>query len=308
MWLIFALTFGAVLCLGLALANMGQSTEQKRLAQLAAGETTPSVDDEEGVLTSQDQSWLARLLAPFAGDLSKRRQGITDPLRRSLIHAGFRQESALANYMGGRVALALALPLVILLVPGSWGLSQLQLVGVLCLAACMGVLGPRIWLDRQVEARQKAIILALPDALDLMVVCVEAGLGVAASLARVGRDFGRSHPILASEFDLAVFETRAGKSTTDALRSLAERTGVGEMNSLVSMLIQTERFGTGLADTLRVHADAMRTRRIQAAEEQANKAPLRMVFPTAFIFVAMIIIVVGPGFLQLAQYFAGAGR
>ncbi|MEM7411131.1 MAG: type II secretion system F family protein [Myxococcota bacterium] len=308
MWLILALVFGSVLFLGLAVSSLGQTAEQKRLAQLAAPESATDIEDEEGVLTSQDKSLLARLLAPFAGDLTRRRAGVTDPLRRSLVHAGFRQDSALANYMGGRVALALALPLLILLIPGAWGLSQFQLVGVLCLAACIGVLAPRIWLDRQVEARQKAIILALPDALDLMVVCVEAGLGVSASLARVARDFRPSYPILASEFDLAVFETRAGKSTTDALRGLAERTGVGEMNSLVSMLIQTERFGTGLADTLRVHADAMRTRRIQSAEEQANKAPLKMVFPTAFIFVAMIIIVVGPGFLQLAQYFAGAGR
>ena len=99
------------------------------------------------------------------------------------------------------------------------------------------------------------------------------------------------------------FETRAGKSTTEALRALADRTGVSDVSSLVAMLIQTERFGTSLADTLRVHADGMRLRRLQRAEEQANKAPLKMLFPTVFIFAAMLIIVVGPGALQLAQYF-----
>ena len=131
-----------------------------------------------------------------------------------------------------------------------------------------------------------------------MVVCVEAGLGINASLKRVAEDFRTTHPILSSEFELANFETRAGKSTTDALRALAVRTGVAEVSSLVAMLIQTERFGTGLADTLRIHADGMRLRRLQRAEEQANKAPLKMLFPTVFIFVAMIIIIVGPGFLR----------
>ena len=143
-----------------------------------------------------------------------------------------------------------------------------------------------------------------------MVVCVEAGLGINASLKRVAEDFRLTHPILSSEFELANFETRAGKSTTEALRALADRTGVQDVGSLVAMLIQTERFGTGLADTLRVHADGMRLRRLQNAEEQANKAPLKMLFPTVLIFVAMLIIVVGPGFLQMSLYFkqaAGGG-
>jgi tight adherence protein C len=139
-----------------------------------------------------------------------------------------------------------------------------------------------------------------------MVVCVEAGLGINASLKRVAEDFRTTHPILSAEFELANFETRAGKSTTDALRALGDRTGVQEVSSLVAMLIQTERFGTGLADTLRVHADGMRLRRLQSAEEQANKAPLKMLFPTVLIFVAMLIIIVGPGFLQIAEYFRKA--
>jgi tight adherence protein C len=227
-------------------------------------------------------------------------------VRRRLTFAGFRRETSVMTYMGSRVVFAALLPMIVLLTPATWNLEQIQLVFALCAAAGIGLIAPSYWLDQKVAARQKSLRLALPDALDLMVVCVEAGLGINASLKRVAEDFRATHPILASEFELANFETRAGKSTTEALRALAERTGVSEVNSLVAMLIQTERFGTGLADTLRVHADGMRVRRLQHAEEQANKAPLKMLVPTVFIFIAMLMIIVGPGFLQMSQYFGSA--
>jgi tight adherence protein C len=204
------------------------------------------------------------------------------------------------------VLFALLLPMLVLLTPAAWQLEQLQIAAALVLATGIGLIAPSYWLDQQIKQRQKNLRLALPDALDLMVVCVEAGLGINASLKRVAEDFRTTHPILSSEFELANFETRAGKSTTDALRGLADRTGVTDVSSLVAMLIQTERFGTGLADTLRVHADGMRLRRLQNAEEQANKAPLKMLLPTVFIFVAMLVIVVGPGALQMSNYFKQA--
>ena len=142
-----------------------------------------------------------------------------------------------------------------------------------------------------------------PDALDLMVVCVEAGLGINMSLKRISREFARSQPILAAEFELVTLEIMAGKRTTDALRSLADRTGVDEVGSLVAMLVQTERFGTSLADTLRVHADGMRAQRMLRAEEQAGKAPLKMLFPTLIIFIATMIVTIGPGLLQMFAFF-----
>jgi tight adherence protein C len=256
------------------------------------------------VLARHEPSWFDRLMRPFAGDTEKAREATVAPIRRRLIHAGYRQDSAIITYMGSRVVFALVLPVVALLTPITWSLGQLQIAIALCAASGLGLVAPSYWLDRKVRARQKALQLSLPDALDLMVVCVEAGLGINASLKRVAEDFRTTHPILASEFELANFETRAGKSTTDALRGLADRTGVSDVSSLVAMLIQTERFGTGLADTLRVHADGMRLRRLQRAEEEANKVPLKMLFPTVFIFVAMLIIIVGPGFLAFAQYFA----
>jgi tight adherence protein C len=303
MELALVLIFASVVTLGLAAGNLGRRPEQRRLARLASDPKEPAKAESQGVLARQEPRWYDVLLQPFARDTEKVRAESLAPVRRRLTYAGFRRETSVMTYMGSRVACAVLLPFLVLVTPASWNLEQLQLVAALCAAAGIGLVAPSRWLDQKVKARQKAIQLALPDALDLMVVCVEAGLGINASLKRVADDFGVTHPILASEFELANFETRAGKSTTEALRALASRTGVADVGSLVAMMIQTERFGTGVADTLRVHADGMRLRRLQRAEEQANKAPLKMLFPTVLIFVAMIIIVVGPGFLQMTQYF-----
>jgi tight adherence protein C len=135
----------------------------------------------------------------------------------------------------------------------------------------------------------------LPDALDLMVVCVEAGFGINQSLAQVADEFDSKCPTIAKEFGLVVQETRAGKSTTEALRALANRTGVSDISSLVALLVQTERFGTSLANALRVHADAMRIVRMQRAEERAQKATLKLILPSTMIFGAVLIIFVAPG-------------
>jgi tight adherence protein C len=306
MEIVLLLIFASIVALGVAGMSLGRRPEQERLAKLASGEQAAVSAD--GVLTRNDPGIFEKLMGVFAGDVeSKEREESLGPIRRRLIHAGYRRETAVMTYMGSRIAFAMAIPLAVLVLPVSWSLSQLQLVTALCACAGLGLVAPSYWLDRKVRKRQRAIELALPDSLDLMVVCVEAGLGINASLKRIADDFRTSHPLLASEFELANFETRAGKSTTEALRGLADRTGVSDVSSLVAMLIQTERFGTGLADTLRVHADGMRVRRLQRAEEQANLAPLKMLFPTVFIFIAMIIIIMGPGALQMAQYFSNRG-
>jgi len=310
MTLVLGLIFLSVLMLGFGFASLGQRPEQRRLAKLASDGRLPTAAtaESQGVLARQELRWFDRLMQPFAGRQTKAGAGgdALGIVRRRLTYAGFRRETSVITYMGSRVVFALLLPILVLLTPAAWEFEQIQLVAALCAAAGLGLIAPSYWLDQKVAARQKSLRLALPDALDLMVVCVEAGLGINASLKRVAEDFRTTHPILSAEFELANFETRAGKSTTDALRALGDRTGVQEVSSLVAMLIQTERFGTGLADTLRVHADGMRLRRLQSAEEQANKAPLKMLFPTVLIFVAMLIIVVGPGFLQMSEYFRKA--
>jgi tight adherence protein C len=178
------------------------------------------------------------------------------------------------------------------LLPSVWALSAALQIGLLIGLAAFFYVLPSIVLGNRIKARQHAITRTLPDALDLMVVCVEAGFGINQSLAQVAEEFRTKCRIVSEEFSLVVQETRAGKSTTVALRSLADRTGVSDISSL---LVQTERFGTSLANALRVHADAMRVIRMQNAEERAQKATLKLILPSTMIFTALLLIFLAPG-------------
>lgn len=299
MEMVLALVFGAAATLVFGAANLKrQSGVKRRLARLADGSAAPIPTSEgEG---AGDLNWLVKLLTPFAPRSDTASMG---RVRRRLVEAGYRTDSAIVIYMGSRLALALLLPFLVLISSPAWNLSELKLVVLLCCSAGVGLVAPSHWLDRARKKRQMEIILGLPDALDMMVVCVEAGLGINASLARVAREFQRSNPVLSTEFELVTLEIRAGKSGTDALRALSERTGVSEVASLVAMLVQTERFGTSVADTLRVHADSLRVQRLLRAEEQAGKAPLKMMFPTLIIFIATLIVTIGPGLIKMFSFF-----
>jgi len=302
MELILVLVFGAAATFVLAATSFAPNrTVKRRLARLADGSAAPipSMDRSEGA--SDQPNWLLKLLAPFAARSTTVESA--SRARKRLMEAGYRRDSAVGLYMGSRLVLALLLPFLLLLSSPAWDLSELKLIVLLCGSAGAGLVAPSYWLDRARFKRQMSIILGLPDALDLMVVCVEAGLGINASLARVAREFHRSNPILSAEFELVTLEIRAGKSGTDALRALAERTGVSEVASLVAMLVQTERFGTSVADTLRVHADSLRVQRLLRAEEQAGKAPLKMMFPTLIIFIATLIVTIGPGLMKMFEFF-----
>jgi tight adherence protein C len=306
MSLIILLVFACAGVLTFALASLGGDARpvKRRLIRLADG----SVSEMEGGPAESSQkpqgpSRLERLVAPLA-NLVGDAEGLSNAsVRRRLIEAGFRRPSAVGLYTGTRISLALILPMLMAAVSPMLELEEFQFMSLLGVAVVIGLVGPSHWIDRKRAARQESIICALPDALDLMVVCVEAGLGINASLARISREFARNKPILSSEFQLVTLETRAGKSTTDALRSLALRSGVAQVASLVAMLVQTERFGTNLADTLRVHADSLRVQRMQRAEEQAGKAPLKMMFPTLIIFMATLLVTLGPGMLQMMTFF-----
>jgi tight adherence protein C len=303
MEILLVLIFAATTTLGFGAASFkNHGGVKRRLARLADGSAAPlPVSDTAG---RGDLKWLVKLLTPFASRTDSASAG---RVQRRLIEAGFRRDSAIVIYMGSRLVLALLLPVLMLLASPAWNLSELKLVVLLCCSTGVGLVAPSYWLDRARKARQMEIILGLPDALDLMVVCVEAGLGINASLARVAREFQRSNPVLSTEFELVTLEIRAGKSGTDALRALSDRTGVSEVGSLVAMLVQTERFGTSVADTLRVHADSLRVQRLLRAEEQAGKAPLKMMFPTLIIFIATLIVTIGPGLIKMFSFFKEQG-
>jgi tight adherence protein C len=220
--------------------------------------------------------------------------------RRWLIQAGFRDAADVNYYFGARVLLALAGFAAVVIFSGFNNL--LLLVGV----PALGFFLPRFILKHLIKERQNRIRIGLPDALDLTVICVEAGLALDQALMRVGQDLHHAHPDLSDEFHLVNLEMRAGKPRAEALRNLVERTGVDDIRSLVGTLIQTDRFGTSVAQALRVHSDSLRTERRQRAEEQAAKTTIKMVPPLViFVLPSIIFVTIGPAVIELIRQLGG---
>jgi tight adherence protein C len=217
-------------------------------------------------------------------------------LRSRLVSAGYRNQEALVVFFGIRLAVAL----VFFLAATSPLFRSGLLVG---LGACaLGYLLPSMVLARMAKKRQHKLRLALPDALDLLVVSVEAGLGLDQAIQRVADELGFAHPDLAEELRLVNLEMRAGTGRVEALKNLATRTGVDDIESLTAMLIQTDKFGTSVAQSLRVHSDTVRTKRRQRAEEAAAKTGVKMVFPLVFcIFPAIFVVTIGPVAIKFVQ-------
>lgn len=291
-----ALVVAATVSLVMGVGSFAVAPTRRRLDRLAnrTGAAGPAVR-RESLLAPREAGPLTRLLARIGSLAGGREAEASQPLQRRLVYAGFRRPTAPAVYMGLRLVLALGLPLAVLAFPVAWTLDQTTLLALLFATTAAGYVGPSLVLDRLVHRRQRRLELSLPDALDLMVVCVEAGFAVNASLARVAEEFGPSNPVFAHEIALAVHEAQAGKSTTEALRRLSDRTGVADLSALTALLIQTERFGTSVADALRVHADAMRVKRMLRAEERAQRAPLKLIFPSVLIFLGVLLIFLIPG-------------
>jgi tight adherence protein C len=220
--------------------------------------------------------------------------------RAWLIQAGLREPRHVTFYFGARLLLAFVGLMGVVAFSGFDNLSML-----VCVTA-FGFFLPRFFLKRMIKDRQKRITIALPDALDLTVICVEAGLALDQALMRVGKDLHHAHPDLSDEFHLVNLEMRAGKPRAEALRNLVDRTGVDDIRSLVGTLIQTDRFGTSVAQALRVHSDSLRTARRQRAEEQAAKTTIKMVPPLVlFILVPFLAVTVGPALIQAYRSLAG---
>jgi tight adherence protein C len=226
-------------------------------------------------------------------------------MRLRLIHAGFRGPNALQSFYALKTLFALVPPLVVLLIsPLFPGWSVLQVLLFAFLASGVGLLAPNFVLDKLVAARMKKLRHGFPDALDLMVVCVEAGLGMSQAIQRVADELIVSHPELGEELALVNAEMRAGVDRMVALRNLTERTGLEEIRGLVSLLIQTLRFGTSIGSSLRVYSDEFRDQRMQKAEEVAATMGTRMMFPLVlFLFPGFFVIAVGPAVIQLVQVF-----
>jgi tight adherence protein C len=222
--------------------------------------------------------------------------------RLLLTQAGYRSATAGRVYGWVRIAAPLLFPAALFACGKAIGMPDKMLFLLAVAGAGAGLSLPGVFLRAKVRKRQEAIIDALPDALDLLTVCVEAGLGVNSAFLRIAEEFRLSSPTLSEEFDVVNREMVAGKPRMDALRALANRTGVEDVKSLVAMLVQTERLGTSLAQSLRVHSDSLRVRRRQRAEEAAAKTTIKLVFPLVFLlFPALFIVILGPGMLQILR-------
>ena len=223
-------------------------------------------------------------------------------LKKQMAQAGIYSDRALSIFLGMKVGLPLALPILIMPLLWGRGYNKILLVGIAYVLFVGGYFLPSLILGRLVGSRQHKIREALPDALDLLVVCVEAGQGLNAALKRVSEDFMVSCPALAKELTLVNLEINAGLEREQALRNLAERTGVEEVASLCSILIQSDRFGTSVATALKVQSETVRTTRRQKLEELAAKTPVKLIFPLLlFIFPAIMVVILGPAVIRIME-------
>jgi len=300
--LIALFTFLAVLLASSAVFLYMNSREALQTWRRRA-DGTPSVTELTGAgeqMMAQFHAlleWFARMNQPSNVDEVR-------ATRRKLITAGYRSAKAPVFFAGTKLFLAVLMTLLIALVPAkTLGFPTFSnLVFYYVLAATCGYYAPILWLRWAIAQRKDALQRAIPDALDLMVVCVEAGLGLDQAITRVGEEVKRTHPALSDELNLLAMELRTGVSRQEALRNFAHRTDLGEARNLVALLVQTDRFGTSIGQALRVHADSMRTTRRLKAEELAAKLPVKLLFPLIFfIFPSMFIVLLGPASIQMVR-------
>jgi tight adherence protein C len=235
----------------------------------------------------------------FDSVLPKSQAEVSIILQR-LQHAGFRNESAKKIFYGSKVLVPVLLCIL------AWVSGLLNYGGpfVLLLVAPLGFLVPDFWLGNRIKKREKAVRRGLPDVLDLLVICIEAGLSLDHATARTAVELKLAQPELCDELNIVVLEQRAGRPRDDAWKHMAERTDVDCVRNLVSMLVQAEKFGTSVAKTLRVHSDTLRSQRVQAVEEAAAKTTIKLLFPLVFfIFPALFVVVLGPAFLSVMDSF-----
>jgi len=289
---LLAFLFGSLLiaAAALAFAPGATATIERRLGEVT-GTRVKGSEDEPGY-----DRVMIDTLKKF-GAMAPQSRSEMGKLQQRLVTAGYRGHEAVAVFFGIR----LGCPLLIFALLATPIVINPSLM--LALLGCgLGYLRPSMALGRMAKKRQHRIRLGLPDALDLLVVSVEAGLGLDQAIQRVGAELDFAHPDLSEELRLINLELRAGKGRVDALRNLAERTGVDDIVSLVAMLVQTDKVGTSVAQSLRGHSETVRTKRRQRAEEAAAKTGFKMVFPLVFcIFPAIWIVTIGPAAIKFMQ-------
>ena len=268
---------------------------QRVRVEQRVSEYGPGEDEESGRDTFFAQ--VEKIVKPLGQMLPRSPEDLSKEAQR-LMQAGIRRKDGVVLLYGARVALAIIF-LLILMVSGYFAANPV--LGIL-LPIPLGVLIPDMWLRSRIKSRKRRILIGLPDMMDLAVVCVESGLGLDQALQRIGQEIRLSHPDLGEELNLYGLEVSAGKGRPQALRNLANRTGVEDLSGFAALLIQSDRFGTSVAQSLRIYSDDLRVKRRQRAEEQAAKMSVKMIPPMLlFIFPAVFVVVVGPAIIAIVR-------
>jgi tight adherence protein C len=284
------------------------------LSNLILNMTSPvrrrmGVVEEEQPTKDRVMMFVSTAMGPVAAYVLPQKDAERDDMTQKLARAGFRSPQALQVFYLTKSLLVVALPMLVLIgwrwFPDIEGSTMTYAMA----ASGIGLLGPNFVLRRLIEKRVKSIRNGFPDALDLLVVCVESGLGLAAAIQRVADELFVSHGELAFELSTVNAEIRAGMPREQALRNLADRTGLPDIKGLVGLLVQTMRFGTSVSDALRIYSDEFRDKRMQLAEEQAAKMGTKLVFPLIFcMFPVFFIVAIGPAVLAIMDWITGTGQ
>jgi tight adherence protein C len=229
-----------------------------------------------------------------------RSQAEVSVVQQRLIRAGFRKDGAAKMFYGAKVLV----PVLLALVAFGTGVAKMSPFFIYAVALGGGFLAPDFWLGRQISKRQASIRRGLPDVLDMLIICIEAGLSLDQATARTGQELSKAQPALSDELGIVSLEQRAGRPRAEAWKHFAERTDVDVVRNLVSMLVQAEQFGTSIGKTLRVHSDTLRTQRVQQIEEKAAKLSVKLIFPLVlFIFPSLFLVTLGPALITMLKAF-----
>lgn len=273
----------------------------QELAQPGGASATAAILDNQGsvaTLAERMAEPINKLVPPSAAE--------ADKLRKKLMQAGLRAHSAPGVYRAIQLTLMVLLPALMFVMWKVLARPMTDLYISALMAFVIGFMLPRFILNRMVANRQLRVSWGLADALDLMVITMEAGLGLNAAMMRVSEELKEVHPDICKEFEIANLEIRVGRERSEALRNMADRTGVEDLNSLIGMMIQADRFGTSIAKAVRVYADSLRTQRRQRAEQAAQKAAFKLLLPLGvFLFPTLFIIVLGPALINISDILGG---
>lgn len=284
----------------IALSVWLPSALDKRMAHLFVNPPSPVVQ----AITSPLSKPVKRWIEPLANAAMNSESWLTSPLRIRFSNAGLNKPNVVAFYFASKTMLAVTLPALVLLARMvlTWDMNIGWLSTLLLIASALGYYLPNAVLSHLVKKRQSELFKAFPDALDLLRLCVEAGLGLDAAVERVGREIQIESEALAQEFSLLGLELRAGAIRADAMRNLALRIGLQDITALVSMLIQADRFGTSVAESLKVHSESLRIKRRLIAEETAAQLPVKILLPLIFcVFPALLTVLLGPAIINVSQ-------